>query len=145
MPHLGIASPRLQGDSLETTGGRMMWVMLKQFFAALFLFFLKKTLHLRRLFNEMANMRTLTNYGFAGQSLMSQIINKPHTYNTLHKQRMEQKRLISEGKITKQNMHVGFSAKGQAAFDRGVTLNDILKKYNTFVIDDKNYILHYIE
>ena len=73
-------------------------------------------------------METLINYDIVDQMIMPSV-NNPLNYNILHKRKMEQERLISEGKMTKQNMSVGFSAKGQAAFDRGVTLNDILKKW----------------
>ena len=51
-------------------------------------------------------------------------------YNYILSKIDEQKRLIAEGKMVKQRIITGFSAEGQAAFDRGVTLNDILKKYN---------------
>ena len=77
-------------------------------------------------------METSINYGIVNQiHVSSSNVNKPLNYNILHERKMEQKRLISEGKMTKQNMNVGFSTKGQAAFDRGVTLNDILK--NTII------------
>ena len=75
-------------------------------------------------------METSIDYDIADQMFVPSSVSKQLNYDMLHERIMEQKRLISEGKMAKQSMIVGFSAEGQAAFDRGVTLNDILKKYN---------------
>ncbi|MCL2326955.1 MAG: hypothetical protein FWC39_00425 [Bacteroidetes bacterium] len=52
------------------------------------------------------------------------------TYEIIQRKKREQQRLIDFGLMEKPQIKWGFSPEQRAEFDRGITIEDIFRKYN---------------
>lgn len=52
------------------------------------------------------------------------------TYEILQQHKREQQRLVAAGLMEKPQITYGFTPEEQAEFDKGITIEDIFRKYN---------------